>query len=171
MRGAPLRFLSMFKELCGADALQNVILTTTMWDEVTEEMGARREHQLQAEFWGPMMSCGFQMARFHSTHESAWDIINKFDAKPRPIRVQVEMVDRGKSLASTSAYSTLLQWWGQIITRLRERRRRRKGQPLESLKDNAVTPETAVKATRSTSNRDQKRRLEEQSYRQGFPSC
>jgi hypothetical protein len=35
MRGAPLRHVSECEELCGADALQNIILTMTMWDWVT----------------------------------------------------------------------------------------------------------------------------------------
>ena len=43
MVGTPLKNLRMFEELCGKDALKNVILTTTMWDEVDEETGLARE--------------------------------------------------------------------------------------------------------------------------------
>ena len=35
MAGTLLKNLRMFEELCGKDALKNVILTTTMWDEET----------------------------------------------------------------------------------------------------------------------------------------
>jgi hypothetical protein len=40
-RGMPLRHVSMFEELCGADALQNIILTKMMWDQVDAEVGSR----------------------------------------------------------------------------------------------------------------------------------
>jgi hypothetical protein len=81
MRGTPLKNLSMFQELCGTDALGNVILTTTMWDEIPEEVGLRREKQLQAEFWQPMMVHGCRTARFTFTRKSAWDIIDMFDVR------------------------------------------------------------------------------------------
>ena len=42
MAGTLLKNLRMFEELCGKDALKNVILTT-MWDEVDEETGLARE--------------------------------------------------------------------------------------------------------------------------------
>ncbi|KAG1740779.1 uncharacterized protein EDB91DRAFT_1281465 [Suillus paluster] len=56
MRGTPLRNLSVFKELCGTNALENVILTTTMWDEVPEHIRSQREQQLKTQFWQEMMS-------------------------------------------------------------------------------------------------------------------
>jgi hypothetical protein len=111
----------MFQELCGADALQNVILTTTMWDEVTDETGSKREDQLRTTSWQPMMSRGCRIARFSSTRNSAWEIIDKFDVNTRrPIKLQVEMVDEGKNLSQTSAYAVLLRWCEQIIAKFRD---------------------------------------------------
>jgi hypothetical protein len=58
MRGTP-----MFRDLCGVDALKNVI-TTTCWDLVSDdELGSKRERQLISEFWEPMTRHGSQVAR------------------------------------------------------------------------------------------------------------
>ena len=120
----------MFEELCGADALQNVILITTMWNQVKGDVGSRREDQLRTEFWQPMMSRGCRMARFSLTHESAWEVIDKFDISARrPVKIQKEMVDEGKELAQTSAYFVLFRWWENLIAKLREMLRLRDLRP------------------------------------------
>ena len=36
----------MFQNLCGIEAFKNVVLVTTMWDEVNEEEGRLREDDL-----------------------------------------------------------------------------------------------------------------------------
>jgi hypothetical protein len=101
------------------DALQNVVLTTTMWDEVVGDVGLRRERQLQTDFWQPMMSRGCRMARFSSTPESAWEIVNLFNiVTRRPLKAQREMVDQGRGLTQTSAFSALLRWWERLISAL-----------------------------------------------------
>ncbi|KAH7924807.1 kinase-like protein [Leucogyrophana mollusca] len=128
MRGAPLRNLNMFEELCGVNALQNVILTTTMWDEVPAEVGAQRENQLRNEFWGPMISHGCRTARFESTWESAWDIVGKFVTVTRkPVQLQVQLVDKGLKLPQTSAYGVLTRWWEAAIAKLKELLQKRGG--------------------------------------------
>jgi hypothetical protein len=47
MAGTPLKNLRMFEKLCGKNALRNIILITTMWDEVDEALGLQREKQLR----------------------------------------------------------------------------------------------------------------------------
>jgi len=47
MAGTPLKNLRMFQELCGHNALRNIILTTTMWLDVEEELGSVREKELE----------------------------------------------------------------------------------------------------------------------------
>jgi flagellar biosynthesis GTPase FlhF len=58
----------MFRHLCGEDALSKVVLGTTNWGEVIEDVGQRREEQL-AGFWKNLK--GSTMMRFHQTQESA----------------------------------------------------------------------------------------------------
>jgi hypothetical protein len=138
----------MLRELCGAGALRNVILITTMWDEVPEEIGLKREAYLRAALWKPMMSRGCRMARFSSTFESAWEIIDKFHFDTRrPIKLQNEMVDDGTELHQTSSFADLLQRSQKLIARFRQKR---DAQPMLSTKD--------IKPPNLTIN--QKRRLD-----------
>lgn len=71
MQGSAKLNLSMFKKLCGPDALKNVILVTTMWDRVSEAEGAAREYELTStpDFWGWMVSHGSRVYR-HSGSKS-----------------------------------------------------------------------------------------------------
>lgn len=105
--GTPLRNYSMFKELCGKENFKNVVLVTTMWDEVTEEIGSAREKELQSDFWRSMINLGSTIHRFEGTTESAWNIINSLSlASPvqrRPLQIQREMVDEHVPLHRTAA--------------------------------------------------------------------
>jgi hypothetical protein len=107
MAGTPRRIWSMFERLCGPDALQNVILTTTMWDSVKESVGLAREEVLRTKCWKSTIDANSHMARFYLTHESAWDIICRFTGVRRPLRLQVEMVDEEKTFMQTAARSSL----------------------------------------------------------------
>jgi len=126
----------MFQQLCGTNALRNVILTTTYWDRVSNEVGSRREAQLMSEFWEPMTRQGSRVARFQpSTYESAWDLIDQFDTitdvtntTRRPaLKLQTEIVDEGKKLDETSAFTFLVEWWAQAMEKLKMMMRRREG--------------------------------------------
>lgn len=104
--GTPLTHLSMFRELCGKDALQNIILTTTMWDEVEPGVGARREVELRSTYWKPMIDRGSGAERFHNTQESAWNILDRFvrDANARHSDLlQKELMEIKKQLSATNA--------------------------------------------------------------------
>jgi hypothetical protein len=106
MAGSPLKNLRMFKELCGKNALQNIILTTTMWDEVDESTGVMREKELKAKYWKAMIDQGSRTVRYFNTPESAWNIVDHFveTANNRyAILLQQEMVDMELELRETSA--------------------------------------------------------------------
>ncbi|KAJ7587383.1 kinase-like domain-containing protein [Mycena floridula] len=118
MRATSLRNLKMLKELCGDNALANVIHVTTCWDRVTEEVGARREQQLKSEFWNAYIQNGSRIARFHSDFDSAWQILGLLDVTtPRPLLLQKEMVDQKKKLRQTSAFQSLVDWWKHQVAR------------------------------------------------------
>ena len=120
MRGAPLLNLSMFEELCGPQALRNVVLTTTMWDKEDRLVALQREEELRENFWQPMLARGCQMARFHYTNQSAWGIIDRFDISARrPLQIQEEIVNQKKNLRETAAYHVLVQWWEKMWTKFR----------------------------------------------------
>jgi hypothetical protein len=98
----------MFEAICGKGALRNVVLTTTMWDRVPQETCLKRETQLRTHLWRSMLSRGCRIARFDSTWESAWTIIDGFSAESRrSLRLQREIVDEKKDLSLTSAFAAL----------------------------------------------------------------
>lgn len=110
MTSSFLRNLRMFEKICGNAVLQNIILTTTMWDEVKLEVGTRTEARIRSKYWKTMIDQGSATARFYGTTESAWDILGHFvrDANVRhALRLQEEMVDLKKQLSETDAGKTL----------------------------------------------------------------
>ncbi|KAG6331875.1 hypothetical protein ID866_7218 [Astraeus odoratus] len=137
--GTPLRNLNMFKELCGKDNFKNVVLVTTMWDELRTDLqlGTQREEELVREFWQPMIRLGSTTHRFDGTEECAWNIINSIPVlqptERQPLQIQPEMVDEHKPVHSTAAGKAVLDSFGGIISgvpgffrRIRDRGRGRK---------------------------------------------
>jgi len=120
MGGTPLRNLNLFKELCGKDNFKNVVLVTTMWDQVVEDVGLRHEQELQNNFWQSMIKLGSTTHRFHLTEESAWEIINTLSAslpgERRPLQIQREMVDEDKPLHKTLAGQAVLRSISDIFS-------------------------------------------------------
>ena len=106
MAGTPLKNLRMFEELCGKNAFHNVILTTTMWDEVDEETGQLREQELKSEYWRSMLERNSTTSRFTHSRDSALRLIEPLiDAanKKSSLLLQQEMVDMRAKLPATSA--------------------------------------------------------------------
>jgi hypothetical protein len=83
--GIPFRNLGMFEDLCGKDAIRNVILVTTMWSQVRKEVGERREAELKGRYWKSMLAHGSSALRFLDSFESTWDIIDVIVSKTRPV--------------------------------------------------------------------------------------
>ncbi|KZP32013.1 hypothetical protein FIBSPDRAFT_944598 [Athelia psychrophila] len=136
MSGSALRNTDMFQMLCGDSGLPNIVLVTTMWDQVTKEAGEMREKELRDTFWQPMIDKHSRTARFRHTTESAWEVLSQFTKEHRPIKlkIQTQMVDEGIPLSKTAAGSFLGLWLivlskqfksmaGWFKTKLREPRR------------------------------------------------
>jgi hypothetical protein len=125
MSASPIRLLETFKSICGQQAFQNVILVTTMWDEVPLDVGQERENQLRDGHWKSMLTLGSTTARFLNTKESAWDTISQFRFENRRATLlQEELVERQMSLPETTAGRSMLGWLGEIIESLKEALRR-----------------------------------------------
>jgi hypothetical protein len=58
MPGSVLMNLQVFAAMCGQTAMPNVILATTMWDLVDEQLGYARAQQLKNKFWKDMVADG-----------------------------------------------------------------------------------------------------------------
>lgn len=108
MQGSAMKNLFMFKKLCGPEGLKNVILATTMWENVAKEDGDRREAELRdtPDYWKTMIeNHGSRMVRHQNGSDSARGIIDSLLESTEPITyaIQNEMVDQGKYLDQTGA--------------------------------------------------------------------
>jgi hypothetical protein len=99
----------MLGELCGDQAVEKVVLVTTMWDRVQEDTGECREQQLFENYWNGMMKLGASTSRFLNSTDSAWRIINLLleGHVNESLLLQEELVDLKRSLNETQAGKTL----------------------------------------------------------------
>lgn len=152
MSGTSLKNLDMFQKLCGDEGLQNVIVVTTMWGEVTEATGSQREKELISEYWQDMIECGSQMRRFHDRHASAWEIIKSLKEVRQPLQIQVEIVDKGLNLPLTSAGKTVFTWLDDFIKKIKATIR----QLEQQLRSGAKQPELTQETQRELVNSERK---------------
>lgn len=106
MGGSQTRNFRMFRNLCGENALQNVVVVTNMWGDVDPEIGDAREAELMREdaFFKPVLDQGARMARHENTVLSAEAIIRLLvENHPLPLQIQTELVDEQKDIVETSA--------------------------------------------------------------------
>lgn len=109
MGGISRRNFNMFRQLCGSDALQNVVIVTNMWKQVSQERGEAREEELRGpDFFKPVLDAGAKMVRHDDTCEGARRILEHFlPVESRALLIQEEIVDLKKTIPETSAYVEL----------------------------------------------------------------
>ena len=104
--------LHIFADLCGEEGLPHVVLMTTMWSTVHQDVGLQREKQLKShnDLWLPLLNLGAATSRFDNSYDSAWDIVETLE-KMRDHRIKVqlpkEMVDDKLQLKETKSAITL----------------------------------------------------------------
>ncbi|KAG6820495.1 hypothetical protein H0H93_016302 [Arthromyces matolae] len=112
MLGTARKNLDMFNKLVGEGATQNVILATTKWNDIPEEVGERREEQLRERHWRWMFDLGARPARFTGSFDSGWDILHLIldstgTHDVNTVEIQKEIVEIKKILPDTQAGQTL----------------------------------------------------------------
>ncbi|KAJ3513215.1 hypothetical protein NLJ89_g3078 [Agrocybe chaxingu] len=136
MAGTPLKNLRMFEKLVGSK-FHNIILTTTMWDEVDEETGQMREDELRSIYWKTMIDRGSGTARFLQTTQSAFQLLAPLldEANKREtLLLQKEVTDLGFQLRETSA--------GQVLFLELEHLVKRQQEMLERIREEMKHPST-----------------------------
>ena len=104
--GTAIKTFEVFKRICGEDALKNVLLVTSRWNEVDAGLGSDRERQLREKFWAFMLARGSNMSRFYGDHDSAIALASQLICKdPVILELQKELIDQGKNLDQTGAGS------------------------------------------------------------------
>ena len=114
MKGTTRRNLDMFRHLCGDKALERVVLGTTNWGEVDEDIGEKRELQLNKIFWKTMTDSGSKSLRFDRTKRSALAFLdailgqsnfgeNEEILRDNVLRIQNELVEFDRNIPETAA--------------------------------------------------------------------
>ena len=104
-----LRYLNIFRQIWGDDALPNVALISTMWSDVDLGTGLRRDSDLREDIWADMVSKGSYMFQYNGTSGMAETIVGQLLTKDDVVlKIQRELIDQHKCLCNTSA--------GQIVT-------------------------------------------------------
>ena len=76
MQGTAQRYFEMFKRLCGDHNMANVVLLTTMWNQLRDEgVGLRRDQELREQFWSVMESKGSYIRRFDGSRAMAEAVV------------------------------------------------------------------------------------------------
>jgi hypothetical protein len=109
MTGTMLKNLRMFANLCGQEAMPNVIVATTMWSEVKKGKGELREQELERIFWKSMVADGCKIERFEDSYNSAWRIIGSLAENDRaPALLALKVGDPDLRLSETQQAPIIL---------------------------------------------------------------
>lgn len=101
--GSAIKTLDIFKRLCGKDALKNVVLVTSRWNDVDPQTGADRERELREKFWSFMLGAGSKMSRFHGDRDSAVGLVSQLLSKESIVLEIQREISSGRTLDQTSA--------------------------------------------------------------------
>jgi hypothetical protein len=138
MSGIARKNFSMFRKLCGDDALKNIVIVTNMWGEVDPEIGNSREGELVRKdiFFKPVLEKGARIARHENTVASAENIIRLvLDNHPLPLRIQEELVTEHKDISETGAGEELDREINAQIKKHREEVRILKDEMEQAMRD------------------------------------
>lgn len=100
--GVTAKNMRMFRSLCGDEALDHVVLCTTMWDRVDHAEAEQREAELKDDFWRDMIAAGSLVVRHNNSRESALSIVRPLLNRPGvAVKLQEELA-RGVPLSDTA---------------------------------------------------------------------
>lgn len=121
MAGTPLKNLRVFQKLCGTKAMSQVVLVTTMWDEVDEAVGNERLEELKDNYWKLMIAQGSTTYDYRNTLESSKQLLSQLvERKRREVRLQKEIADKHLELRETDAGRELYSRLDQIAEKRAE---------------------------------------------------
>ena len=78
MAGTPLKNLRTFHDLSKEYGFRNVVITTTMWDEVDEDLGGAREGELKSKYWEPILGYSTTKRFLKNSRQSAFLVLEGF---------------------------------------------------------------------------------------------
>lgn len=105
MTGTSRRNFRLFRELCGEDAFQNILIVTNMGRDDDLEACSDKERQLATDdkYYKPMLDGGARMVRHDGTPASAKAIVGQLIGKGEVTLIgQREIVDEHKDFSGTA---------------------------------------------------------------------
>jgi len=122
MLGTSRKNFVMFNRLSGDKAAKDVVLATTKWSHIVEEVGKKREEQLTQTHWKKMVSLGSQIRRFDDSHQSAWDIVDVIlrTGAIEALLIQDELVNLQKDIPATEAGCSLRNVLQELLKEQKE---------------------------------------------------
>ena len=127
MNGSTLKNLDMFYQLCGDKALARVVLGTTNWGEVEEDVGEKRQQLFAKTFWSTMTASGSESLRVDKTEISAWTFLDAVldrlkygENEDNFLRIQNELVVLNRTIPETAAGKKLRHTLMQQLEKLKE---------------------------------------------------
>lgn len=127
--GSSARNFRMLEKLCGPEGIPNIVLLSTMWDQIapnSEEYwkACDREKELvnDEKFWGSMCKGGSKVRRFTGDKSSAMVVVdllatNSSSRPPVKFQIQRELVDEGRDLLETSAARQIMAYLDGVLTK------------------------------------------------------
>jgi len=108
----------MFRKLCGTTNLSSVILVTTFWNKITEEVGTLRENDLSSGPWAGMIRHGSRVMRHDGSRDSALRVIGSIVDRNTDVvlDIQSEMVDQGLPFSETGAGKVVKELLAEFTT-------------------------------------------------------
>ncbi|KAG6330799.1 hypothetical protein ID866_8291 [Astraeus odoratus] len=117
MFGTPLRSLRNFQKMCGKKMASQVILVTTMWDQVDEEIGDERLAELERTYWKAMISRGAVSFKYENSSESAKTLLRDLAEKKMMQDQSLQLSVLTQELRETDAGEGLSSRLGQLAER------------------------------------------------------
>ncbi|KAF1993560.1 P-loop containing nucleoside triphosphate hydrolase protein [Amniculicola lignicola CBS 123094] len=126
MRGSSLRSMRMFRQLCGESFYKNLLLGTTCWSLIPEDVGAGREKELMTDenFWKGLIGKGAQFVRMPDDGWEAKELVYDLARlEPVSLQIQKEMADSNLKFGALSATQTLQEDMTNLQTEHDEQKR------------------------------------------------
>jgi hypothetical protein len=151
----PLENIHIFRNLCEDFAMTQIVLVSTMWDElVVLDDGSSREKELRECFWKPFIDKGSRIDRLLNSHDprEAWRIVDQLirqnDARSIK-KLQQDLENLGESLLELCSGRTLQNSLERALARQREAVKQVLGIQKRRIDDSSVIKKSMKEYTKS----------------------
>lgn len=164
--GSKMRNITMFKELVGDAAYENVAITTTMWWKGEKEANIRKEGQLREEFFKDVLEGGGNVFRHTAgagpedhdrARQQAMEVVSHLMERARVgpvvLKIQGELIDERKSLNQTRAGEALREEGEKMQRELKTQLEEMNAERKEALQRRDIVVAQTLQETENETNK------------------